>query len=102
MGNYGSPIELDEGWLVLTHGVGGVRNYCIGACLLDKGDPSKVLARTPQPLLAPAQDNRNFNVPNVVYSCGGLVRGRTLFLLSASPMISRRSPRPMSLTFRPR
>lgn len=80
MGNCGSPIEIDEGWLVLTHGVGVVRNYCIGACLLDKDDPSKVLARTPQPLLEPAQDGRNGYVPNVVYSCGGLVRGRTLFL----------------------
>jgi predicted GH43/DUF377 family glycosyl hydrolase len=80
MGNCGSPIEIDEGWLVLTHGVGVVRNYCIGACLLDKDDPSKVLARTPRPLLEPAQDNRNGYVPNVVYSCGGLVRGRTLFL----------------------
>ena len=80
MGNCGSPIEIDEGWLVLTHGVGVVRNYCIGACLLDKDDPSKVLARTPQPLLEPSQDNRNGYVPNVVYSCGGLVRGRTLFL----------------------
>lgn len=80
MGNCGSPIEIDEGWLVLTHGVGVVRNYCIGACLLDKNDPSKVLARTPRPLLEPAQDNRNGYVPNVLYSCGGLVRGRTLFL----------------------
>ena len=80
MGNCGSPIEIDEGWLVLTHGVGVVRNYCIGACLLDKDDPSKVLARTPEPLLEPAQDNRDGYVPNVVYSCGGLVRGRTLFL----------------------
>jgi predicted GH43/DUF377 family glycosyl hydrolase len=80
MGNCGSPIEINEGWLVLTHGVGVVRNYCIGACLLDKDDPSKVLARTPRPLLEPAQDERNGYVPNVVYSCGGLVRGRTLFL----------------------
>lgn len=80
MGNCGSPIEIDEGWLVLTHGVGVVRNYCIDACLLDKNDPSKVLARTPHPLLEPAQDNRNGYVPNVVYSCGGLVRGRALFL----------------------
>ncbi|WP_010184641.1 glycoside hydrolase family 130 protein [Sphingomonas sp. PAMC 26605] len=80
MGNCGSPIEIDEGWLVLTHGVGVVRNYCIGACLLDKRDPSKVLARTPRPLIEPAQDNRNGYVPNVIYSCGGLVRGRTLYL----------------------
>lgn len=54
MGNCGSPIEVDEGWLVLTHGVGTVRNYCMGACLLDKDDPSKLLARTPEPILKPA------------------------------------------------
>ena len=80
MGNCGSPIEIDEGWLVLTHGVGTVRNYCIGACLLDKDDPSKVLARTPRPLIEPSPADRNGYVPNVVYSCGGMVLGRTLFL----------------------
>jgi predicted GH43/DUF377 family glycosyl hydrolase len=66
--------------LRLVRFVEDVRNCCIGACLLDKDDPSKVLARTRQPLIEPAQDNRNGYVPNVVYSCGGLVRGRTLFL----------------------
>jgi predicted GH43/DUF377 family glycosyl hydrolase len=80
MGNCGSPIELDEGWLVLTHGVGMVRNYCIGACLLDKDDPSKLLARTPAPLIEPSGKARNGYVPNVVYSCGGLVHERTLLL----------------------
>ena len=80
MGNCGSPIELDEGWLVLTHGVGTVRNYCMGAALLDKNDPRKVLARTPRPLLEPSPDERDGYVPNVVYSCGGLVLGRTLIL----------------------
>lgn len=80
MGNCGSPIEIDEGWLVLTHGVGTVRNYCMGACLLDKDDPSKVLARTPRPLLAPSPKERDGYVPNVVYSCGGLVHGRQLLL----------------------
>ena len=80
MGNCGSPIELDEGWLVLTHGVGTVRNYCIGACLLDKQDPSKLLARTPRPVLAPSPHERDGYVPNVVYSCGALVEGRTMLL----------------------
>ncbi|RYY43939.1 MAG: glycosidase [Sphingomonadales bacterium] len=80
MGNCGSPIEIDEGWLVMTHGVGMVRNYCIGACLLDKADPSKVLARTPEPLLQPGPEERDGYVPNVVYSCGGIVHDRTLLL----------------------
>ena len=80
IGNCGSPIEIDEGWLVLTHGVGVARNYCIGACILDKAAPSKVLARTSRPLLAPDDSSRDGYVPNVVYSCGGLVRDRTLLL----------------------
>ena len=80
MGNCGSPMEIDEGWLVLTHGVGVVRNYSIGACLLDKADPSKVLGRLPTPLLEPTDSERDGYVPNVVYSCGGIVRGRTLLL----------------------
>jgi predicted GH43/DUF377 family glycosyl hydrolase len=80
IGNCGSPIELDEGWLVLTHGVGAVRNYCIGACLLDKNDPSKLLARLEKPLLEPDGDARDGYVPNVVYSCGALLRDRTLLL----------------------
>jgi predicted GH43/DUF377 family glycosyl hydrolase len=80
MGNCGSPVELAEGWLVLTHGVGTVRNYCIGACLLDKRDPSKLLARTPRPVLAPSPHERDGYVPNVVYSCGVLLSGRTLLL----------------------
>ena len=80
MGNCGSPLEIDEGWLVLTHGVGVVRNYCMGAALLDKHDPSKVLARLANPLLEPDGKDRDGYVPNVVYSCGGLVRGRELLL----------------------
>jgi predicted GH43/DUF377 family glycosyl hydrolase len=80
MGNSGSPIEIDEGWLVLTHGVGAVRTYCIGACLLDKQDPSKVLARITVPLIQPSEEERYGYVPNVVYSCGALVHGRTLLL----------------------
>ena len=80
IGNCGSPIELDEGWLVLTHGVGAVRTYSIGACLLDKADPSRVLARSREPILQAGADERNGYVPNVVYSCGGLVHDRTLLL----------------------
>lgn len=80
MGNCGPPIELDEGWLVLTHGVGTVRNYSVGAALLDLDDPSRVLARTPEPILMPEAGERDGYVPNVVYSCGGIVHERTLLL----------------------
>lgn len=80
MGNCGSPIEIDEGWLVLTHGVGTVRTYCMGACLLDKYDPGKLLARTPKPMLEPSADQRDGYVPNVVYSCGALLHGRDLLI----------------------
>ncbi len=80
IGNCGSPIEIDEGWLVLTHGVGVVRNYCIGAALLDRDDPSRVLGRLSAPLLEPGEDERDGYVPNVVYTCGALARGRELLL----------------------
>jgi predicted GH43/DUF377 family glycosyl hydrolase len=72
IGNCGSPIELDEGWLLLTHGVGPVRRYSIGAVLLDKADPSKVLARSSEPLVRPEPSDREGYVPNVVYTCGGM------------------------------
>jgi predicted GH43/DUF377 family glycosyl hydrolase len=71
-GNCGSPIELDEGFLVLTHGVGAMRKYAIGAMLLDKTDPRKVLGRSADPILVPTDISRNGYVPNVVYSCGAL------------------------------
>ena len=80
IGNCGSPIEIDEGWLVFTHGVGMVRGYCVGACLLDKADPSKLLARTPSPLLFPTAEERGGYVPNVTYSCGALLHKRRLLL----------------------
>jgi predicted GH43/DUF377 family glycosyl hydrolase len=80
MGNCGSPIEIDEGWLVITHGVGMIRNYTISACLLDKADPAKVLGRTRLPLIRPHTETRDGYVPNVVYSCGALVNGRRLLL----------------------
>jgi predicted GH43/DUF377 family glycosyl hydrolase len=72
IGNCGSPIELDEGWLLLTHGVGPVRKYSIGAALLDKKDPFKVLARSHEPLLRPEPSEREGYVPNVVYTCGAM------------------------------
>lgn len=80
IGNCGSPIEIDEGWLVVTHGVGPVRNYCIGACLLDRNDPSKLLARMTHPLVRPSPDQRYGYVPNIAYTCGAMVQGRTLVL----------------------
>jgi predicted GH43/DUF377 family glycosyl hydrolase len=72
IGNCGSPIELDEGWLLLTHGVGPMRKYSIGAVLLDKTDPSKVLARSREPLVQPELSEREGYVPNVVYTCGAM------------------------------
>ena len=72
IGNCGSPIELDDCWLLLIHGVGPVRKYSIGAVLLDKKDPSKVLARSREPLVRPEPTEREGYVPNVVYTCGAL------------------------------
>ncbi|MFA6117923.1 MAG: glycoside hydrolase family 130 protein [Sphingomonas sp.] len=80
LGNCGAPIEIAEGWLLVTHGVGPVRNYCLGACLLDRDDPGKVLARTVTPLLRPSGAERDGYVPNVIYSCGALLRDRELLL----------------------
>lgn len=80
IGNCGCPIEIAEGWLVMLHGVGPVRNYSIGACLLDRADPSRLLARTSEPLISTSPKNRDGYVPNVVYSCGGVAHGRMLFL----------------------
>jgi len=80
IGNCGSPIELDEGWLLLTHGVGPVRRYSIGAVLLDKADPSKVLARSREPLVRPEPADREGYVPNVVYTCGGMRHGERIIL----------------------
>jgi predicted GH43/DUF377 family glycosyl hydrolase len=80
IGNCGPPIEIDEGWLLFTHGVGAMRKYSIGAALLDKNDPSKVLGRTAQPILSAADEDREGYVPNVVYSCGGMRVGDDIFL----------------------
>ena len=80
IGNCGSPIELDEGWLLLTHGVGPMRQYGIGAMLLDKDDPSIVLGRSHVPLLSPNDAEREGYVPNVVYTCGAIIHNDMLFL----------------------
>ncbi|WP_033920685.1 glycoside hydrolase family 130 protein [Sphingomonas sp. 37zxx] len=80
IGNCGPPIEIDEGWLLLTHGVGAMRKYSIGAVLLDKDDPSMVIGRTSRPILAAADQDREGYVPNVVYSCGALKHGDNLFI----------------------
>ena len=72
IGNCGSPVELDDCWLLFTHGVGPVRKYSIGAVLLDKKDPSKVLARAREPLVYPEPTQREGYVPNVVYTCGAM------------------------------
>jgi predicted GH43/DUF377 family glycosyl hydrolase len=80
LGNCGPPIETDAGWLVLTHGVGPMRTYRIGAILLDLEDPTRIRGRLRGPLLSPAPDDRDGYVPNVVYSCGALVHAGTLVL----------------------
>ena len=80
IGNCGSPVELEEGWLMLTHGVGPVRKYSIGAALLDKRDPSRVLARSSEPLLRPEPSEREGYVPNVVYTCGAMAHNDQLIL----------------------
>lgn len=80
IGNCGSPIETEAGWLVITHGVGPMRKYCIGAALLDLEDPTKVIGRLRDPLLSPNGDERDGYVPNVVYSCGSLLHGDELIL----------------------
>ena len=80
IGNCGAPIELEEGWLVLTHGVGAMRKYSIGAMLLDKDDPSKVIGRTAVPILSAADEDREGYVPNVVYTCGAICVGNDLFM----------------------
>ena len=80
IGNCGSPIETDKGWLVITHGVGPMRKYCIGAALLDLDDPSRVIGRLAVPLIEPEGNEREGYVPNVVYSCGALVHQGRLIL----------------------
>jgi len=80
IGNCGSPIETPEGWLLLTHGVGPMRQYCIGAALLDLKDPTKVLGRSREPLIAPEEDERSGYVPNVVYTCGAMLHNDVILI----------------------
>ncbi len=80
IGNCGSPIETEHGWLVITHGVGPMRKYCLGASLLDLNDPSIEIGRLKEPLLIPNPDEREGYVPNVVYSCGSVVHNGTLII----------------------
>ncbi len=80
IGNCGSPIETEAGWLVITHGVGPMRRYCLGAALLDLDDPTRVIGRLREPLLCPEENEREGYVPNVVYSCGSLIHGGSVIL----------------------
>jgi predicted GH43/DUF377 family glycosyl hydrolase len=80
IGNGGSPLETEAGWLVITHGVGALRQYALGAILLDKDDPARVIGHLSEPLLEPGADERDGYVPNVVYSCGSMISGRFLVL----------------------
>ncbi len=80
VGNCGSPLETKEGWLVMTHGVGPMRRYCIGAALFDLDDPTKEIGRLSEPLLVPLEEEREGYVPNVVYSCGALIHNEQLIL----------------------
>ncbi|OCB73487.1 glycosidase [Flavobacterium piscis] len=80
IGNCGSPLWTPDGWLVITHGVGTMRRYCIGASLLDLEDPSIEIGRLSEPLLSPLEDEREGYVPNVVYSCGAIIHNNSLIL----------------------
>ncbi len=80
LGNCGSPIETPAGWLVLTHGVGPMRKYSLGAFLLDRNNPARLIGRLATPLLEPNANEREGYVPNVVYSCGAVIHGRDLVL----------------------
>ncbi|RYF19819.1 MAG: glycosidase [Flavobacteriales bacterium] len=80
IGNCGSPIETDKGWLVITHAVGPMRRYCLSACLLDLDDPTKEIGRLNEPLLTPNPDEREGYVPNVVYSCGSIINNGQLII----------------------
>ncbi len=80
IGNCGSPLWTEEGWLIITHGVGAMRQYCIGASLFDLDDPSKEIGRLEEPLLSPRENEREGYVPNVVYSCGSIIHNNSLIL----------------------
>jgi predicted GH43/DUF377 family glycosyl hydrolase len=90
IGNCGSPLETPEGWLLLTHGVGPMRTYCIGAMLLDLNDPLKVIGCLDEPLITPTEKDRDGYVPNVAYSCGAMIHDRQLYLpFATSDRITR-------------
>ncbi len=80
IGNCGSPLWTEEGWLVISHGVGPMRRYCIGASLFDLDDPTREIGRLEEPLLSPRESEREGYVPNVVYSCGAIVHNQSLIL----------------------
>lgn len=80
VGNNGSPIETDEGWLVITHAVGPMREYVMGACLLDLNNPEKVIGRLKTPLMIPNAEEREGYVPNVIYSCGSIIHNEDLII----------------------
>jgi len=80
IGNCGPPIETPEGWVLLTHGVGAMRKYCIGAMLLDLNDPTRVIGQLAEPLLSPLPSEREGYVPNVVYTCGAMLHRDTLVI----------------------
>ncbi len=80
IGNCGSPLETDRGWLLLTHGVGPMRQYCIGATLLDREDPCRIIGQTREPLLVANDEERSGYVPNVVYTCGALIHNGMLIV----------------------
>jgi predicted GH43/DUF377 family glycosyl hydrolase len=80
VGNCGSPLETEAGWILLTHGVGPMRKYCIGACLLDLEDPTKVIGRLTEPLLSPTEEEREGYVPNVLYTCGAMFHNKDLII----------------------
>ena len=80
IGNCGSPLETPEGWLLLTHGVGPMRTYCIGAMLLDLDDPPKVIGCLDEPLIMPTEQDRDGYVPNVVYTCGAMIHNEHLYI----------------------
>ncbi len=87
IGNCGSPLETERGWLLLTHGVGAMRQYCIGAILLDRDDPGRVIGRTAEPILVPTEREREGYVPNVVYTCGAMIhRGQLIMPYAMSDL----------------
>jgi len=90
IGNCGSPLETSEGWLLLTHGVGPMRTYCVGAMLLDLDDPLKVIGALDEPLIIPTEKERDGYVPNVVYTCGAMIHNDDVYLpFAASDTMTR-------------